>query len=197
MPIFRRRRLPRRPLLRQMVLPGRRAGVPRAALHQLRRANRLMSEGAYAGAASIFEELADAAQGQGIWRTPQLNIQAGVGWLMAGEITVGMNRILKGLSLMPEMGQAARLPRVAARIERSLQDMGLEAQAAALDRQVQPLLAGEEVPRLATEPEKSTRTVLPEKCPHCGGNVLPSEVEWVDKQSAICDYCGSLIHGST
>jgi hypothetical protein len=154
-----------------------------------------MSEGMFAGAASIFEGLADAAQAQGIWRCPQLNIQAGMGWVLAGEIAVGMNRILKGLGLMPEMGQAARLPSVAARVKRDLQDLGLEAQAASVDEQLQHLISGEEA-ALSPEPATPMRARLPEKCPHCGGNVLPNEVEWVDARSAICDYCGSLVQGS-
>ncbi len=196
MSIFRRRRLPRGRLLRQVPLPGRRAGVPRGALHQLRRANRLMGEGAYARAASIYEELADEAQAQGIWRSPQLNIQAGMGWVMAGEIPVGMNRILKGLRLMPEMGQAGRLPMVATRLRRNLQDLGFEAQAASLEEELRPLLS-EEAASPAVVQSPPSRTTLPGKCPHCGGNVLPNEVEWADANSAICDYCGSLIQASS
>lgn len=154
-----------------------------------------MGEGAYARAASIYEELADEAQAQGIWRSPQLNLQAGIGWLMAGELTVGMNRILRGLQLMPEMGQAGRLPVVAARIKRNLRDLGFEAQAESLDEQLQPLLKSEQAAMVAT-PAPAARAVLPSKCPHCGGNVLPDEIEWVDAHSAICDYCGSLIQSA-
>jgi hypothetical protein len=196
MPIFRRRRFPRGRLMRQVPPPGRRAGVPRGALHQLRRANRLMGEGAYARAASIFEELADEAQVQGIWRSPQLNIRAGMGWVMAGEIAVGMNRILKGLRLMPEMGQVGRLPMVAARIRRNLEDLGFETQAASLNEELQQLLSGS-AESAGAMPSPPSRATLPGKCPHCGGNVLPNEVEWADANSAICDYCGSLIQASS
>jgi hypothetical protein len=195
MSIFRRRRFPRARLPRRVPLAGRRAGVPRGALHELRRANRLMAERAYARAASIYEELADEAQAQGIWRSPQLNIQAGMGWVMAGEIAVGMNRIIKGIRLMPEMGQAGRLQAVAARVRRNLQELGLEDQANSLDKELEALLPS------ATDlaeaiPLSQSRGTLPVKCPHCGGNVLPNEVEWVDAKSAICDYCGSLIQSS-
>jgi hypothetical protein len=193
MPIFRRRRLPRRRLLRPVPLPGARGGVPRGALHQLRRANRLMNEGAFARAASIYEELADEAQVQGIWRSPQLNLRAGLGWLMAGELSFGMNRILNGLRLMPEMGQAGRLPIVLARIKRNLEELGLQAQAASLDPQIQSLIS--ETAPAPTPPPSHER--LPAKCPHCGGNVLPDEIEWVDAHSALCDYCGSLIRSTT
>jgi hypothetical protein len=155
-----------------------------------------MSDGAYARAASIYEELADEAQVQGIWRSPQLNIQAGMGWVMAGEVAVGMNRILKGLRLMPEMGQAGRLPQVAARLRRNLEDLGFEAQAASLEEEIRPLLS-EAVDSPAAGHPPPSRSALPGKCPHCGGNVLPNEVEWVDARSAICDYCGSLIQPSS
>lgn len=195
MPIFRRRRFARGHLFRPVPLPRRGAGVPRGALHRLRRANRLMAEGAYARSASIFEELADEAQAEGIWRSPQLNLQAGLGWLMAGELAVGMNRILRGLQLMPEMGQAGRLPIVAERIKRSLRDLGFEAQAASLDEQLPSLIGGEQP--AAAPPGPAPRPHLPAKCPHCGGNVLADEIEWVDSESAVCDYCGSLIHSAS
>jgi hypothetical protein len=152
-----------------------------------------MNEGAFARAASIYEELADEAQVQGIWRSPQLNLRAGLGWLMAGELSFGMNRILNGLRLMPEMGQAGRLPIVLARIKRNLEELGLQAQAASLDPQIQSLIS-ETAPATAPPPSHER---LPAKCPHCGGNVLPDEIEWVDAHSALCDYCGSLIRSTT
>jgi hypothetical protein len=154
-----------------------------------------MAEGSYATAASIYEGLADEAQIQGIWRSPQLNLQAGLGWLMAGETAVGMNRILKGLRLMPEMDQAGRLPFVVARVKRNLEDMGFGAQAASLEEELRPLLAvGTGMPPAA--PAGPSHAKLPAKCPQCGGNVLPDEIEWVDEHSAICDYCGSLIQSA-
>jgi hypothetical protein len=152
-----------------------------------------MNEGAFARAASIYEELADEAQVQGIWRSPQLNLQAGLGWLMAGELAFGMKRILNGLRMMPEMGQAGRLPIVAARIKRNLENLGFQAQAASLDEELRPLLSGTTD---SSSPPTSSRGRLPANCPHCGGNVLPNEIEWVDAQSAVCDYCGSLIQSA-
>lgn len=193
MPIFRRRRFPRGRLSRPVPLPGGRGGVPRGALHLLRRANRLMAEGAFARAASIYEGLADEAQVQGIWRSPQLNLQAGLGWLMAGELTFGMKRILNGLRLMPEMGQAARLPTVVARIKRNLEELGFQAQADTLDEEFRPLFSASAAPPGAPATDHAR---MPAKCPHCGGNVLPDEIEWVDAQSAVCDYCGSLIQSA-
>jgi hypothetical protein len=45
-------------------------------------------------------------------------------------------------------------------------------------------------------PAGPSHAKLPAKCPQCGGNVLPDEIEWVDEHSAICDYCGSLIQSA-
>lgn len=197
MPIFRRRRFLRRRLFGRVPAPGLRARVARVGLHRLRQANQLMSDGRFGGAASIYEELADEAQAQGVWRSPQLNLQAGLGWLMAGEPAVGMSRILKGLRLMPEMGQASRLPVVAARILRNLRDHGLEDEAASLENELGPLLAEGEVRRGEVNTSLASRSKLPAKCPYCGGSLLADEIEWVDSQSAICDYCGSLIQAGS
>ena len=195
MPIFRRRRFPLGRLFGRLPPPGRQAVMARSALERLRRANGLMGDGAFARAASIYEELADEAQLHGIWRSPQLNLQAGLGWVMAGEAGVGMKRILNGLRLMPEMGQAGRLPVVTARILRNLRDQGFENEAATLERDLHSLLA-ESHSSIGTSPAPASRFNLPAKCPHCGGSVLPNEIEWVDAQSVICDYCGSLIQSA-
>jgi hypothetical protein len=34
-------------------------------------------------------------------------------------------------------------------------------------------------------------SLLPTKCPSCGGPILSDEVEWADPATAVCPYCGS------
>ena len=190
--MFRRRGFARRRHLERQLLPGRRTRVARGALRQLRRANRLMGEGDFAGAAAIFDFLADGAQSLGLWHSPQLHLEAGRAWMRAGEATPGLDRLRHGLRLMPEMGQSHRMPLVLSRILGELRDQGFQSEADELDREFRPLLGGvsDNPAPMAATPSMAR---LPAKCPQCGGSVLPNEVEWADRQSAICDYCGSLI----
>ena len=34
---------------------------------------------------------------------------------------------------------------------------------------------------------------LPSNCPHCGAAARSDEVDWIDAQSAECNYCGGVI----
>jgi hypothetical protein len=36
---------------------------------------------------------------------------------------------------------------------------------------------------------------LPTNCPQCGGPMRSDEVEWVDRTSAECNYCGGVVQG--
>ena len=36
---------------------------------------------------------------------------------------------------------------------------------------------------------------LPPNCPQCGGALRGDEVEWVDRTSAECNYCGGVVQG--
>lgn len=36
---------------------------------------------------------------------------------------------------------------------------------------------------------------LPPACPQCGGPLRRDEIEWVDRTSAECNYCGSIVQG--
>ena len=184
--MFRRRF--RAPRLRRPLGP---AG-PRALL-RLQEAHRLLGEGKPAPAAAIFEQLADQAAARGIPRAPQLTLQAGRAWILAGEIERGMGRLGQGLRRMAQMGQQGRPPRVAGRVVSELRARGLAGQADDLQAQVNGLSPGLALPIEAPAEPVSSKRRLPPKCPYCGGSVLPDSVEWADEMSALCDYCGSLL----
>ncbi|MBS1249560.1 MAG: hypothetical protein MAG431_01140 [Chloroflexi bacterium] len=40
-------------------------------------------------------------------------------------------------------------------------------------------------------PGSARRAELPLKCPSCGGPIRADEVEWADRTTAVCPYCGS------
>jgi hypothetical protein len=93
------------------------------------------------------------------------------------------------LDLMARMGQMLRLPAVAQRVAVELREHNLPEAAAELEREVKAAL---EAAGLSFEAAtRGARTSLPTKCPSCGGNVIPAELEWVGNQRALCAYCGS------
>ncbi len=195
MPRFRRPILPPR---RRFPPPHRRPIRRRAAkivVEKLQAAHTLLAQGESKEAAAIFSELADAAAKRGIPRAAQLNLQAGRALIEAEEAISGLDRIRQGLTLMAETNQLARLPNVGRRILTELRDKGLDAEAAAIESEIQTLLSKHGLTLAATEGSVDKRS-LPSKCPYCGGNVHPDEVEWIEQQQAMCAYCGSRLTGN-
>jgi hypothetical protein len=160
-------------------------GAPR-----VRRANELLEQGDYAGAASAFEELA-AGAGR---RTPMLLIQAGRARILAGQIPQGMERLKEGIqSYATRGGHWRRVLRIGERLASELRTKGMESEAEELLdllRKKMPVIP----PRSdQTEPSERSRPrpLLPTHCPSCGAPVHAGEVEWTDNNTAECDFCGN------
>jgi len=186
----------RRPLAARWR-PGRAPNpAAKAALLRLRQAHARLAEGDYPQAAALFGELADSAAVHGLPRAPQLALQAGRAWVLAGDLPHGLPRLRQGLTLLVQMGQRARLPAVAGRVLAELRARGHAAEADALENELRTLAPGLALPAApaATGP---ARRRLPAKCPYCGGSVHPDAVEWLDETSAACEYCGSTIQVET
>lgn len=191
MPVFRRRPIPAR------WRAARRVGLAaQPGLLRLQQAHRLMAEGAYVQAAAVFAELSDDAAVHAVPRSAQLSIQAGRAWVMAGDLPKGCQRLLLGLTRMGEMGQAGRMPMVASRLLAELRARGFEADAHTLQTELMERFPGLQIP--ATGPGAASGGAaqarrLPAKCPYCGGNINPELVDWLDENSAACEYCGSTL----
>ena len=189
MPVFRRRPLPPR-------WRGARGLAPagQQALLRLQQAHRLMAEGQYAQAARLFGELGNEAAARAIPRAPQLNLQSGRAWVLAGDPTRGQPRFRQGLRLMAQLGQLERLPVVARRLLDELHARGLTAEAEALEAELRASLPGLDLHGpIAAPAAEPSRRCLPLKCPYCGGSAHPDSVDWIDEASATCGYCGSVL----
>lgn len=192
MPRFRRPILPPRrrfPPPHRRPIRGRGAKI---ALDKLREAHTLLAQGKAEEAAAIFSQLAKAAAKRGIPRAAQLYLQAGRAIIAAEDVESGLNHIRQGLTMMAETNQMARLPNVSRRILNELRDHGLVEEAKVLETEIQTLLSKHGL-SLATSADLTVKRNLPAKCPYCGGNVHPDEVEWVRQQQAMCAYCGSRL----
>jgi hypothetical protein len=157
----------------------------------LQEANFAFDKGEYGRAGELFEQIAQTAAARGGPRAPLFYIQAGRARIFAGQTTLGMPSLKRGLDLLSQGGSFLRLRRVRRRLINELRERGLEKEAGELEAGV----GAPEVPVAESELHEAQvkRPVLPTHCSSCGAAVRPDEVEWLDDVTAECAYCGSPI----
>ncbi len=160
----------------------------------LRRANQSLSAGNYAEASSAYEQLARAAEARGGPRAPFFYIQAGRTRMLAGQAANGVELMQRGLGVFALRGQALKATNVGLRIIRELQARGLNNEAQQLRDYLEELIPGFAAP--AADAASAKRLPLPAHCPGCGAPLRTDEVEWLDDATALCEYCGSPVHGA-
>jgi hypothetical protein len=153
-----------------------------------------MEAGEYESAAEIYERLAGGAEQRGmVRRAPHLYIQAARARLRSGRVDRAEGLLYYGLKLLLESEQWGALHRVGhAAIEEYIH---LEDQVSAdkLHSWLDEVLV--DIPDSAYHSGalEERRPTLPEKCPFCGASIRPNEIEWLDKITAECLYCGSSV----
>jgi hypothetical protein len=152
----------------------------------LQEANFAFDKGEYGHAAELFERIAQKALARGAPRAPIFYLQAGRARILAGQTLLGMPSLRRGLELLAQGGQFARLDRLGRRIITELHERGLHQEASELETWLGSVLSSAPSP---TEPSGGGK--LPTHCLACGAPVLPDEVEWLDDATAACAYCGS------
>jgi tetratricopeptide (TPR) repeat protein len=183
-------------------LPRRRRPRPR---QMLARANRLFGRGEYAEAAPIFDRLAKGAAERGMLnRAGDLYLQSARCYLGMGKAALAVERGKHALRLFGRAGLFGKIERLMPRLVEALQEKGYQAEAEALQQEVEARLA--EVPPERRQPPGArpaawpsmarpamARRELPARCSACGAPVKPDDVTWLDPQSAECPYCGSVL----
>ncbi len=180
--MFRRRRFrPLRPLRPRRPMPGR-GPVP----EPLRRAMNLFEEGKFEEAGQAFEKLAQGAEESGmLFRAGHLMAQTARCYLKLDDVDAAYDKGKKALDLFKRSERPAAARRLAERMVKALKEKGREAEAEALERELEQMPAP---PRAGKR-----RGELPGKCSQCGGPVRETDVTWVGASSAECPYCGSVI----
>jgi len=172
----------------------------------LQRAHRLMEVGDYATAAPLFEQMARQTAGLGHPRqAAHLFLQAGRARISSGQTSLGVSHLKEGLGILARSEQWEAFDRVGAR---AIGELDLHGQPQSAQDLAQWITA--QRPKTA-EPKTAPRSSaslpveilpaaasaaparLPLKCPSCGAPIRPDDVEWRDKTTAECDYCGSQI----
>jgi hypothetical protein len=157
----------------------------------LQEANFAFDKGEYGRAAELFEKIAETVSARGGPRAPLFYLQAGRARVLAGQTVLGMASLKRGLELLAQRRQYARLHQAGARMISELNGRGLNNEASEIETFLKANLPS--APSFDTTETPSKRPTLPTHCPSCGAAVRPDEVEWLDEVTAECAYCGSAI----
>jgi hypothetical protein len=155
-------------------------------------ANRRFQLGDYAGAAELFENVAERAKMTRPRQVPRLLVQAGRARIMGGQLDAGMRLLTRGLQVLAGQERWEDLHRMGVLVVEGLRRQEFTTQADEIVDWINRTLGQQGTARLKPNIQ---RAPLPEKCPYCGGNVDPREVEWVSEDTIECAYCGSLVRG--
>ena len=157
----------------------------------LQEANFVFSKGEYGRAAELFERIAQAADARGGGRAPLFHLQAGRARILAGQTSLGMPSLKRGLELLAQRGKFPRLHKAGRRVVAELNEHGLQNEAAEIETWLNSVLPS--MPSFDSSERPSKKPVLPTHCPSCGAAVRADEVEWLDDATAECAYCGSSV----
>jgi hypothetical protein len=157
----------------------------------LQEANFVFDKGEYGRAAQLFEQIAQTADARGGPRAPLFHLQAGRARIFAGQTSLGMPSLKRGLELFAQRRQFPRLQKAGTRVIAELNKRGLESEAAEIETWLQtmlPSMTSFDMPKASPK-----NSVLPTHCPSCGAALRLDEVEWLDEITAECAYCGSPV----
>ena len=143
-------------------------------------------KGEYGRAGELFERLAETAFARGGARAPLFYLKAGQARILAGQTSLGMPSLKRGLELLVQREEFPRLQNAGARVIAELNEHGLGEEASEIESWLKSVLSSQNLFDAAAK-----RPVLPTHCPSCGAGVRPDEVEWLDESTAECAYCGS------
>lgn len=157
----------------------------------LQEANFAFEKGEYGRAAELFEQIAQTTDARGGLRAPLFHLQAGRARILAGQTSLGMPSIKRGLELRAQHKQFPQLQRAGSRVIRELNELGLKNEATEIEMWLESIILLS--PTFETEEASAKRPTFPTHCPSCGAALRPDEVEWLDDLTAECAYCGSPI----
>jgi len=174
----------------------------------LQQANQLMASGHAGQAAPLFAQLAAQMEASNHpRRAANLHARAAHAFAdsQAGQMALGQARSALNLFIANRMG--LRAPTFFSNITRKMGNHGMQNAATALQQEYAgrlragPLMrrrqgglgaagAGETMPAAPAAPAHGT---LPTSCPKCGAPVHGGDANWLDNNTAECDYCGALL----
>lgn len=157
----------------------------------LQEANYAFDKGEYGLAAELFEKIAQTADARGGPRAPLFYLQAGRARICAGQPSLGMPSLKRGLEILSQRKHFPQLQKAGLRLITELNEKGLKNESAEIEMWLKSIILLE--PDFETESSPAKRPILPTYCPSCGAGLRSDEVEWIDDLTAECAYCGSSV----
>ena len=183
--------------------------LPADQLAILQQANQMMAAGQAVQAAPLFAQLASEHEAnQHPRRSANLHARAAHAYADNQNGQLALAQARRALNLFINYRMPLRAPMFFSNITRQMNDHGMQNAAEALRQEYGGRLhgggpAGETGPlhrRMAglsgedpAAPSAAAHGTLSTSCPRCGGPVYPSDIHWVDNNTAECDYCGALL----
>jgi len=185
----------RRGILRRRILPEIHLLGP--GMRILRRAHALFARGAYSESAALFENLAVESRRRGYPRSFRLLLQAGRAAILAGNISYGVDLLLQGLKLLYDQDMTDLAQQRGEQLIVELGQQGLHPEAERVKTWMESVGLDTGSPGKISDGRISGFPALPPNCPGCGAPLRPDEVDWIDPQTAVCEFCGSVVRGES
>ena len=169
------------------------ASIDPAHLQAMNQANQLVASGQSIVAAPLFARLAsDMEASNHPRRAANLHAQAAHAYADGKDEPDALAQARRALSLFIQYQMVRRTPVFYANITRKLTNKGMKNAAEALLKEFDPVVGGMPAPA----PAAAARGSLPTSCPKCGAPLHGSEANWIDANTAECDYCGTSIRAT-
>lgn len=180
-------------MFRRPFRGGRRAAMRANPMlvQSVRRTQQMIANGQAKEAAQMLTRLVQESENRERPRlTANLHAQAARAYAAAKDEPNALTHARSALNQFVQLNMLPRVPQFYANITRELRANGMNASADALQKEF-----GDKAKELESRgfaaPAQHGR--LPAKCPQCAAPVKSDEVEWIDRNSAECNYCGSVI----
>ena len=159
-------------------------------LRALAQANQMLANGQTHDAANALAQVAgQMEQLNHPRRAANVHAQAAHAYADSRDEANALSHAQAALNLFLQFGMLRRASGFYANIVKKLRANGMNSAAETLMREFDGKAKAQGAPDAGARP----RGRLPGKCPGCGAPVRSDEVDWIDRQSAECAYCGSVI----
>jgi len=173
---------------------GQNAPLNAPQIEVLAKANQLVESGKPGEAAPLFAQLARDLDSNHPRRAANLHALAAHSYADAGNPNLALTQARAALTMFIQNKMAGRTPVFYSNILRKFNNKGLKDAATALQNEFGGRLGPAAAQPPSTKPVK--HGVLPTNCPKCGAPIHGASANWVDDQTAECDYCGSAIRAA-
>ena len=175
-------------MFRRFVRPNRNPGLDADQLSSLTAANQLMENGKPAEAAPLLAAIAAGLETQRPRRAANIHARAAHAYADAGLEQPALAQARSALKLFIQFNMVERTPVFYANIRHKFTNHNMPEAARSLESEFHLPVSANPVP---VQPAPQGR--LPGNCPKCGAPLRAAELEWLDKRSAECSYCGTLV----